>query len=61
MLPLALEFARRELPLLEAHPMLFRFAWFMPRVSGLLDHDDLLNEDGGRTPLGELYFGGASR
>ncbi len=60
---LALDFARRELPRLDVHPRLFRYAWFMPRVTGVLDHDDLLADDpaGGRTPLGELYLGGASR
>ena len=57
------DFARRELPRLDVHPRLFRYAWFMPRVTGVLDHDDLLADDpaGGRTPLGELYLGGASR
>lgn len=60
LLPLAMSFVREQIPLLEAHPRLYRYAWFMPKVRGApLDHDDLLVEDavGERTPLGELYLG----
>lgn len=53
----ALPFLRTELAALEAEPLLFRYAWFMPKAGGELDHADLLVEDrdGVRTPLGDLY------
>ena len=49
-----------ELPLLEADPYVFRYAWFMPKVQNHpgFDHMDLLHEQqpGILTPLGFKYL-----
>lgn len=52
----AAEFAASEIPLLEDDPLVFRYAWFMPRAGHGLEHGSLLDEPGRLTPVGEAYF-----
>ena len=55
-----LDMMAHDLPRLEADPYVFRYAWFMPKVSmESLDHTDLLiqEEAGVLSPLGHYYFG----
>jgi len=55
-----LEFMASELPKLHRDPFVFRYAWFMPKVSRPdLDHADLLVEEeaGVLSTLGRFYLG----
>lgn len=57
----AAAYAREVGEMLERDPLIYRYAWFMPRVGdwGSLGHVDLLGDVGTteRTPTGDAYFG----
>lgn len=52
----AAEFAASEIDILENDPLVFRYAWFMPRAAFGLEHGSLLGGPGELTPVGEAYF-----
>lgn len=54
----AAEYAASEVALLEADPLVYRYSWFMPRVTGFgsLGHVSLMDGPGELTAAGRAYF-----